>query len=138
MAPPRNFNSGTHFKIEIQDAVVGLFQACDGIDVQFDVLEYAEGGESFVHTLHGQMRYSNLTLKRGITNEETLLKWFRESKKRSRRGAITVSLLTPGSKNVRKWAFKAAHPIKWTGPSLSTGSSNLATETLVIAHEGFV
>lgn len=138
MAANPRFHSGSHFKVEIQDAVVGLFQACDGIDVQYDVLEYAEGGETFVHNLHGQVRYSNLTLSRGITNEDALLKWFRASKKRSSRGAITVSLLTPGSKNVRKWSFKAAHPIKWSGPSLSTGSSNLATETLVIAHEGFV
>lgn len=137
MAANPRFHSGVHFKVEIQDAVVGLFQACDGIDVQYDVLEYAEGGETFVHTLHGQVRYSNLTLKRGVTNEDTLLKWFRASKKRASRGAITVSLLTPGSKNVRKWSFRAAHPIKWSGPSLSTGSSNLATETLVIAHEGF-
>ena len=127
------------FSVKIDDAVIGKFSECSGIGVEYDVMEYIEGGENrFVHKLRGRMKYPNLVLKRGITHEAALLKWFFQSKDWKKRGNVTVTLVAPDSKTVRTWAFANAFPTKWTGPTLNAASSNIATETLEIAHRGLV
>ncbi len=49
---------------------------------------------------------------------------------------MTITLLGPGAKLVRTWAFLNAYPVKWTGPNLNAGSNQIATETLEVVHNG--
>lgn len=127
------------FRVEIADAVIGHFSECTGLSVEYEVLEYAEGGENgFVHKLRGRKKYPNLVLKRGVTYEDALVKWLFESKDWSERGAVTVVLLGPDTKDIRRWAFNGAVPVKWQGPNLNAGSSSVATESLEIAHRGLL
>lgn len=127
------------FNVKVDDAVIGKFSECIGLELEYDVLEYEEGGENrFTHKLRGRLKYPNLVLKRGVTHEDALLKWFFETKEMSKRGAVSVDLVGPGAKVVRSWAFAGALPVKWTGPSLNAGSTNIATESLEIAHQGLV
>ena len=131
------------FLVEIADgsldAVIGHFSECSGLSVEYEVLEYQEGGlNDFVHKLRGHRKYPNLTLKRGVTYEDALVTWLFATKDWSERGTVTVSLLGPDAKVVRRWAFGGAVPVKWQGPTLNAGSNNPATETLEIAHQGLL
>ena len=118
---------------------IGIFSECSGIQAEYEVMEYPEGGENrFVHKLRGRLKYSNLVLKRGITHEDALLKWFFETKQWDKREDVIVALKGPDSNSVRTWSFAHAFPVKWTGPTLNAGSNNAATETLEIAHRGLV
>ena len=127
------------FKVKVDDAVIGKFSECSGLTVEYELLEYQEGGENrFTHKLRGGLKYPNLVLKRGVTHEDALLKWFFESKEMAKRGAVSLELVGPDAKVVRNWAFAGALPVKWTGPSLNAGSTNIATESLEIAHQGLV
>jgi hypothetical protein len=38
---------------------------------------------------------------------------------------------------VAEWNLLSVVPVRWTGPSLSTESAKVATETVEIAHHGF-
>lgn len=136
MARPK-FQSGAWYRVQVQDAVVGVFSECRGLSVEYEVLPYAAGGDDFVHQLRGRKKYSNLVLKRGMTNDKALATWFRQAKKREDRGAVTISLLTSTTQNVRQWSFARAHPIKWEGPTMASRGGDVATEVLEIAHEGF-
>jgi phage tail-like protein len=123
-----------------EPGLIGRFAECSGLSVEYEVMEYREGGNNdYVHKLRGPAKYPNLVLKRGITKEDALMKWFRDCQNKSERKQVTVMLLGPGGKtsNVRKWAFDGAYPVKWTGPTLNAGSNNVATETLEIVHLGF-
>lgn len=126
------------FLVKITDAQeIGRFSECSGLAAEWEVFEYQEGGENhFVHKLRTRVKYPNLVLKRGVTNEEALLKWFFESKDWSKRGPITVTLMGPGGRPVRSWAFSAAVPVKWQGPTVKAGSNSVAMETLEVAHQG--
>jgi phage tail-like protein len=127
------------FQVLIDDAVIGAFAECSGLTVEYDIMEYQEGGElSFVHKFRGGLKYPNLVLKRGVTYEDALVKWFFDRSDRDQRGNITLNLLGDDGEQVRSWAFASAFPVKWTGPSLNAKSTNVATETLEIAHQGFV
>ena len=92
----------------------------------------------FVHKLRGQLKYPNLTLKRGVTHEAMLSEWFFASQSPEERPTLTVFLMGPDAQEVRHWAFRAAFPVKWQGPNFNAASTGIATETLEIAHAGLV
>jgi phage tail-like protein len=128
------------FKVEIPGlAPIGYFSECSGLSLEYEIEEYKEGGQNrFSHKLRGRLKYPNLVLKRGVTHEVALLEWFFKAQNRGDRPSVTVTLVGPDGADVRKWAFERAFPVKWTGPTLNAGSNNVATETLEIAHNGFV
>jgi phage tail-like protein len=127
------------FQVQLTGAndPIGLFSECSGLSVEREVETYQEGGlNTFAHKLPGRLTYPNLVLKKGVTHETALMDWFYATANVSNRGSVTVTLKGPHGQNVRSWAFDGAFPVKWTGPTLNAGSSNVATETLEIAHQG--
>jgi phage tail-like protein len=48
----------------------------------------------------------------------------------------SIALQNNKGEVVRRWSFKNAWPVSWEGPQLNSGSSELAIETLEIAHDG--
>lgn len=127
------------FTIEIPGFSIGRFAECGGLAVEYDVFEYQEGGQNdFVHKLRGRVRYPNVVLKRGLTQEQALLEWFRRAQDVAQRPTVVITLLAPDGSRVRRWACEDAFPVKWTGPSLNAGSNNVASEQLEFAHRGFL
>jgi phage tail-like protein len=128
------------FQIQTDDAVIGEFAECSGLSAEYDIFEWQEGGESrFVHKFRGVLKYPNLVLKRGVTYEDAFLKWFLDRQTdRDDRGNVTLTLLGEDGRQVRSWSFAGAFPVKWQGPSFNAKSTNVAMETLEIAHQGLV
>jgi phage tail-like protein len=127
------------FLIEIQGREIGRFAQCTGLGVEYDVLEYAEGGNNeYVHQLRGRVRYPNVVLGRGVTHEDELLRWLFTSEARDKRPTVTITMNDPTGSPVRHFALAAALPVRWTGPSAQMGSTTAATESLEISHAGFV
>ena len=130
------------FKVAIRGGAgntLGRFAECTGLGVGYDVTPYAEGGNNeFVHQLRGRLNYPNVTLRRGVTYEDALLRWFYEVQQPSKRPTVTISLVSSEGATLRHFALIGALPVKWTGPNVNAGSGNAATESLEIAHQGFV
>jgi|Tabmets5t2r1_1033131.scaffolds.fasta_scaffold18909_2 phage tail-like protein len=127
------------FTVEIPGFTIGRFSECTGLAVEYEVFEYQEGGQNdFVHRLRGRVRYPNVVLKRGLTEEQGLLEWFARTQDVAERPTVVVTLRAPDARAVRRWACTGAFPVKWTGPSLNAGSNGVATEQLEIAHRGFL
>jgi phage tail-like protein len=128
--------------ITANTAFMGIFKGMEGLEVWFDVLEYAEGGNNdFVHHLPGRMRYPNLKLTWGLVSDEELLKWFMATQNKAQTQEITVTLTTAKgdtSSDLRKFTFADAYPVHWSGPTLSANGADPETwgETLEIAHSG--
>jgi phage tail-like protein len=120
---------------------MGIFRSLSGLEVNFDVYEYSEGGNNdFVHRLPGRMRYPNLVLSWGIVNDESLMKWFFQTHQQAQRQEITLTLTaTKGdmSEAIRKFTFTDAFPVRWSGPQLNSDDGSASWgETLEIAHAG--
>jgi phage tail-like protein len=127
------------FLIEIQGREIGRFAQCTGLGVEFDVLEYAEGGNNeYVHQLRGRVRYPNVVLGRGVTHEDELLRWLFTAEAPTKRPTVTITMQDASGKPVRHFALAAALPVRWTGPSAAMGSMSAATESLEISHAGLV
>ncbi|MBI5879535.1 MAG: phage tail protein [Chloroflexi bacterium] len=119
---------------------IGEFSECSGLSIERETKPYSEGGlNDYTHTLPGRLKHSNITLKRGVTTDsKALWKWFdagRFDLKITRRD-ISIKLLDVGGETVRHWDIRGAYPIKITAPTLNSGSSEAAIETLELAHKG--
>jgi len=128
-----------HFILEITGLTIGAFREISGLQMEREILEYAEGGNNdFVHKLPGRVKYPNLVLKRGVTNQDDLMRWFWQTQATPDRKDVTIKLVDPSTKVMRTWAFRQAYPVKWIGPTLNAGSDSPATEQLELAHSGLV
>lgn len=124
------------FLVEISGVTIGQFCECTGLAVEYEVMEYAEGGNNdFVHRLRGRARYPTISLRRGVTSQDALIKWFFDSAHQDR---LTITLLDSKAGPVRTFGFASPFPVKWSGPDVSSGSNGAATESLEIGHNGMV
>jgi phage tail-like protein len=132
--PYMNFN----FLVEIDGITQASFQECTGLDCITDPVDYREGGENTtVRKLPGKTKYSDITLKRGITDTDELWQWRKKVVQGTieRKNGSIVLLNDSGDEKIR-WNFVNAWPIKWEGPSFDAKADDVAVETLTIAHEG--
>jgi phage tail-like protein len=124
------------FRVEIAGVEIGYFSECTGLSAEHEVMEYQPGGAPSPIKLRGAIKYPNIVLKRGITTEDALIKWFFEAQAPEERPEMTITLFGPELKPIQQWVFNGAFPIKWQGPSLNAGSNNAATEQLELGHAG--
>ena len=128
-----------NYLVEIECVVVGGFSEVSGLQVETEIKEYREGGlNEYMHRLAGPTRYpSNLILKRGLTDADTLIAWYQEvAPGKINRCNGSIVLLDMAGQERWRWNFLQAYPVKWTGPSLRAGTSEVAVETLELAHNG--
>lgn len=129
---------GFHFKLDIGEDTVGFFTECSGLQVEYEMFEWAEGGQNnYVHKLRGRAKYSNITLKRGITSSKALLEWFESARNGAARRDGSVAMLDQSLNVVARWPFTGALPVKWQGPTFNAAGNDVAVETLEFAHTGF-
>jgi len=134
--PYRNFK----FRVEIDGLTVAGFSECDIPAATVEVIEYREGSEEVTpRKLPGLVKYSNITLKRGVTNTKEFFQWFRlvvQGKISQARRNMSIALLDDEGNEVARWKFRNAWPTKYEGPKLNARTSEVAIETLEITHEG--
>src|SRR5690349_19804123 len=72
--PSRAFNFG----LETDNIPKGAFSEVGGLTGEGDSVDYREGTDlqSNVRKLMGLRKYTNLTLKRGYTQDKTLWQWY--------------------------------------------------------------
>jgi phage tail-like protein len=132
--PYGNFN----FLVEIDGIARAAFQEVSGFDSTIDVIEHREGGENTtLRKLPGMTKYSNISLKWGITDDQELYQWHRQIVQGDilrRNGSIV--LLDRAGGEVARWNFYRAWPTKYDGPDFNAEGNDVAIETLELAHEG--
>jgi phage tail-like protein len=130
--PFLNFN----FKLEMAGITIASFHECSGLDSSIDIIEHREGGGA-IRKLPGNAKFSNIVLKRGVTDNFDLY----NKHLSCLRGQIvrdngSIILLDRAEQIVARWDFQNAWPAKWVGPSLTAEGNDVAIETLELAHEG--
>lgn len=129
-----------NFLVEIDGIVRAGFRECSGLDQSQDPVEYREGGDAFTpRKLPGMLRYSNITLRWGMTDDTELWDWVQKAAQGNveRRNGSIVLLNASGQEKMR-WNFHEAWPTRWTGPSLNASGNEVAMESLELAHERVV
>jgi phage tail-like protein len=114
---------------------IGQFSHCSGLEMSFEMYEYAEGGNNdYVHKFPGRLQFPNLLLSRGLTNSDALLRWFAATKTKAQTKQVTLTVKS--GTNQRMFTFQDAFPVRWTGPTFDTNAPAMGTESLEVAHSG--
>jgi phage tail-like protein len=129
---------GYNFKVEVGGITRAGFREASGLDSSQDPVEYREGVDKLTaRKLPGLNKYSNISLKWGVTDDAELWAWRKKSIDGTveRKNGSIVLCDDKGEEKVR-WNFVEGWPTKWTGPSFNATGNEVAIETLEIAHEG--
>ncbi len=114
------------------------FSDCDGLELSMTPKTLREGGSNFrqIH-LAGPVSYGQLTLKRGMTRDDGLWRWFELLRTNpKRRGQATVGVLSPDHTHVDvQFDLTNCQPVKLKAPALSGKDGLVAIEELALAYE---
>jgi phage tail-like protein len=118
--------------------VVAGFSECSGLEGTLELHEHMAGGRNDgVLRFPTRMKWSNLTLKRGMARSTDLWDWYAGFAVGNavRKDGVIV-LQNEQHSPQRVWGFRRGLPIKYTGPTLNAAQSSVAIESIEIAHEG--
>jgi phage tail-like protein len=119
---------------------LGMFTSCEGLGCEVVVEQREEGGNNaFVWQLPTRVKYPNIKLTRPLGKDSAALtSWLATMIGSFERRNATVSARTADGTVVASWSLAGVIPVRWTGPSLNLDSPKVATETLELAHHGFL
>jgi phage tail-like protein len=134
------------FVVTLDDMNLGEFNTCEGLGAEVVLEQREEGGNNgFVWQLPTRIKYPTIKLSRPLTRAtEQVAAWFSATMAgrgpRSAAGRTTGSIqaMTGGGRPIATWGLLDVVPVRWTGPSLNPDSPKVATETVEIAHHGFL
>lgn len=126
------------FAIEIDGITEGSFSKVSGIGAEIQIDDVDEGGMNYsTHKIPVRVKYSNITLEKGITKSKELFQWFSQScegiiKKRD----FSIILSDNGGETIRRWNFTQGYPVRWEADGLDAQGSEILLERMEICYEG--
>jgi phage tail-like protein len=133
--PFRGFN----FSVQIDGIARGAFSEVSGLTAEGDAVDYREGTDMQhnVRKLVGLRKYTNLTFKRGYTQDGSLWAWYANIMNgQPDRRNVTVVLMNEARQEVMRWHAENAWINKIEGPSLKASGNEVAMESMELVHEG--
>ena len=140
------------FRFDVQISVPGVlgltnplcdaaFAECDGLEMTMEPKTVREGGNNTrqIH-LVGPVSYGSLSLKRGMTSNIDLWKWFTQSVHGNTRGARGEAvIIMRNGEGVEQVRFKGHDclPLKMKAPALNAKEGLLAIEEMQLAYSYF-
>ena len=132
------------FKVEIALPGGGggemFFKSVSGLKYETEIVPVREGGANdTTFQLPGATKWSNIVLKQGFTGSSAMLAWrqdWLEPGKLVRIKTGKIIQLDSALQPAAKWTFFNGWPCKWEVSEFDASKSELAIETLEIAHEG--
>lgn len=116
------------------------FSECDGLDMTVDVQTIRSGGANDrAWRVPAVVNYTNLTLKRGMTGNLDLWKWFRRSVADPflRADAELVMLGDDGDAELARFRLSRCIPVKLKVPALNAKDGGIAVEEFQLAYDKF-
>jgi phage tail-like protein len=130
------------FALEIDGITSAFFKEGSGFDSSVEVIEHREngpGGKEVIKKLPGRAKWSDITLKRGSTDDMTLWKWHEKVLQGDIAGARSngsIVVYDTTFKEVARFNFVDGWPSKWKGPDLNSTNNQVAIEEITITHQG--
>ena len=130
------------FALEVQGIVKAFFREADGFSNETEVIEHKQqgkDGKTTIMKLPGTSKWGNITLKRGITDDDELWKWRKKVLDGDIVGArVDGSIVGYNDKGTEmiRYNFVRGWPAKWQATGMNATSNEVIIESIEIAHEG--
>lgn len=127
--------------LEIDNVQSATFKSVSGGDAEIEVVEHREAGQKgniVVKKLPGNIKYSNITLNRGVTDDSKLYDWFKQAingEFPAVRKNGTLTMYSPDMKIVRQISFTNGWPCKYKGAEVGSDKNEVVVEEVELAVE---
>jgi len=131
--------AGFNFTVTVEGGEALAFSSVILPTIEIDVVEYRDGNDrtNQPRQVIGLTKYTNLVLKRGVASSNVLWEWFDQVRQGTLdRRTIVVTLMNEERNPVVVWKLRKCLPIKFVGPTLNAGESDVAIEEIELAVEG--
>lgn len=144
------------FRVTLEDhsGGLGFWSSCTGLSVRFERDQVTQGNDyTAARVVPTRLTYPDITLQRAMTpgNARNVAHWLAKFAKDWLNGettldqegaTMTIELHSrvPEADNtmVQSWTLRNVFPVSWSAPPLSSGQGDVAVETLVLSHQGFL
>ncbi|MEH1907950.1 MAG: phage tail protein [Nostoc sp.] len=142
------FLTASRFYFEAQGLEQKVIKEVSGLSVESvpaqEVHGSSKGGIATRQATPTVAKFTNITLKLVATNNIDLYKWYEDCNKNmggksdwnSKRKEGSVSAYDQSGNMQARWEIVYCYPCKYTGPSFTASSGDMATETIELVHEG--
>jgi phage tail-like protein len=141
--PYRNFK----FEVEIDGFVRAGFSKVTGLSRTTEEISYREGGENETpHKLPGQTSFGDITLERGISDDDDFQSWsdtiFNVDQANGEQGGedfrrkVVIYLKNKAGERRVKWTVFRAWPKELSAGDLDANANDVEIESMVLANEG--
>lgn len=129
-----------HFQVDWGGAKIS-FTEVTGLVMEREKIEYrhSDSPDFSKIAMPGMMKNSNITLKRGKFEKDfDYNKWFDDvtNNRAGVRRDVIIRLLNEQHTPVAAWSAARCFPVKVSAPDLKSDASEVAIESIEIAHEG--
>lgn len=129
-----------HFYLEIDSTIAASFTECSGLSLQIKKNVFMEGGVNHQQRIYlGHAEFSDVTLKRGITDHPGFWNWINalfDEKNATNRRNVNILVFNQAGETMMSWTLIGAIPIAWKTPNLQADGNAVAIEELTLAYEG--
>src|SRR5690348_10351202 len=128
---------GFRFRVEIDGITSGGFVRVKGLQRELKHESFREGGvNDYEHKLVTQVSFPSVVLERGLALED-LWKWAQAAADGDiQRKTIWIRLQDEAGDKAWAWQLDWAIPVKWACSDLDANSSQVAMESIELAHHG--
>lgn len=132
------------FSIDINGAIVALFQSISGMAVSRNVESVTVGGQNDTENeFPGQVSYGHVTFETGLSSSDFFYKWMMHGAEDGSVLKLNFTLIqrrsvATGYETVKTWDFENAFPVKWSISDLTVNDSEkIVIEKLEVSFDRF-
>jgi phage tail-like protein len=131
-----------HFGLEVQGLEMAMFSECSPIDNETKPIEHYQvnkEGITYKQLVPGNSGWTPVTLKRGLTTDNTIFEWRQkviDGKIDEARSDATISGYSPDNNIVLQYVLHRAWPSKYQGASFDAKGNSAGMESITLQHEG--
>ena len=131
-----------NFAVEIDSVTVAFFREASGLSTEVEVIEHQvvnEKGMQITQKIAGHSATGEFTIKKTMDGNTYLTDWFaevQEGKFDSYRRNGSIVMFDPQGNETARWNFINGWPKSWSASDLDASADDVATEEIVITHEG--
>lgn len=139
--PDLDTSVGHSFGIEIDGVVIKQIQEVSGLKMEQDVIELKQNtadGKYMIKKLPGRFKAGEVTLTRGLTDDQSFEKWIKDSRfgkmSDARKGGAVIVYDFEGSA-LKRYKLTNAWPKSLEITTLKAGDTSVLSEKLVVTYE---
>lgn len=142
----RSYYKKFKFIVEIDGVAYAGFQKCSALESEVAVVEQSEGGALFPNKSAGRIKFTDITLDRGATDDLDLFNWYKEVAN----AAANAGLVDPNYKRnldivqqdrdgttLRRWRVTRAWPSKFSAGEWDNDADENVMESLTLTYDYF-